>query len=594
MSSIGLMAIIAIIPIIVALVLMVGFRWGAMKAMPIAWLCCVIAAIAVWRLPVPYVAALSLQGISSAVSVLIIIFGALLILHTQQYSGAMETIQYGMQRISKDMRVQGIIIGYMFSAFIEGAAGFGTPAALAAPLLLSLGYPPMAAAIMCLVFNSFPVTYGAVGTPIITGFGTSIKTVVDQVIAAGQLESMDQLLKLISKTVPFMHIPMAFIIPIFMLGFITRFFGKNKLWKEGFGAWKFCVFAAFAFSVPYGILAWFVGPETPSLLGGLIGLGIVIVGAKNGFCLPKDQVWTFGEHKNWDKSWTGTIAFEQKELKARMSQFMAWFPYILIGFILVVTRVNWGGHLVDGKMVYAFPLKAILNQNFGLFDFKNILGYPGVNDASIKLLYLPGTVPFVLVALLCIVLHKIPGDKVKAAWTATLKKMIPATISLCASVALVKIFQGSGNFTDPALKELLGAAGVDVNIFSMPRTMAEAVYGVVGPAWPMIASFVGGLGAFITGSNTVSDVLFAQLQWDIAELLNLPKQVILSAQGVGGAMGNMICVNNVVAVGAVTGLLNREGEMIKRTFWPFLLYGIVAGIVAYLLIGIMPGFIVRF
>ncbi|GHV75081.1 L-lactate permease [Spirochaetia bacterium] len=591
--SIGLLAIIGIIPIVLALVLMVGFRWGAMKAMPLAWLFCAIAAVAVWRLPVPYVAALSLQGISSAFSVLIIVFGALLILHTQQFSGAMETIQYGMQGISKDMRVQGIIIGYMFSAFIEGAAGFGTPAALAAPLLLSLGYPPMAAAVICLVFNSFPVTYGAVGTPIITGFGSSLTTSVAAAVSAGNLESMDQLLKLIAKTVPFTHIPMAFIIPIFMLGFITRFFGQNKSWKEGFGAWKFCIFAAFAFTIPYGILAWFVGPETPSLLGGLIGLAIVILGAKKGFCLPKD-VWTFGESSKWDKTWTGTIAFEQKELKPRMSQFMAWLPYVIIGLILVVTRVNWGGHVVDGKMVYAFPLKTLLNQNFGLFDFKNILGYPGVNDNSIKLLYLPGTVPFILVGLLCIVIHKIPGDKVKAAWTTTFKKMIPATISLCASVALVKIFQGSGNFTNAALIERLAAAGVDTGIPSMPRAMAEAVYGAVGPAWPMIASYVGGLGAFITGSNTVSDVLFAQLQWDIAGLIHLPRQIILSAQAVGGAMGNMICVNNVVAVGAVTGLLNREGEMIKKTFWPFLLYGIVAGIVAYLLIGIHPGFIVNF
>ena len=81
----------------------------------------------------------------------------------------METIQYGMQNITPDRRIQAIIIGYMFAAFIEGAAGFGTPAALAAPLLLSLGFPPLAAAIICLVFNSFPVTFGAVGTPVILG-----------------------------------------------------------------------------------------------------------------------------------------------------------------------------------------------------------------------------------------------------------------------------------------------------------------------------------------------------------------------------------------------------------------------------------------
>lgn len=169
--SISLLAFVALVPILVALVLMVGLRMGAMKAMPIAWLTCAAGAVFVWNLPVNYVAALSIQGAISAVGVLIIVFGALLILHTLQYSGGMETIQYGMQGISKDMRIQAIIIGYMFGAFIEGAAGFGTPAALAAPLLLSLGFPPLAAAVLCLVFNSFPVTFGAVGTPIIVGFG---------------------------------------------------------------------------------------------------------------------------------------------------------------------------------------------------------------------------------------------------------------------------------------------------------------------------------------------------------------------------------------------------------------------------------------
>ena len=162
--SIGVLALIAALPIALALVLMVGFRWPATKAMPLAWLVTAVAGVAVWSLPVGYVAALSIQGIITAIGILIIVFGAILILHTLRDSGGMETIQCGMQSISPDMRVQAIIIGYLFAAFIEGAAGFGTPAALAAPLLLALGFPPLAAAVICLVFNSFPVTFGAVGT----------------------------------------------------------------------------------------------------------------------------------------------------------------------------------------------------------------------------------------------------------------------------------------------------------------------------------------------------------------------------------------------------------------------------------------------
>ncbi|MDR1971172.1 MAG: L-lactate permease [Treponema sp.] len=566
------LALVALIPILTALVLMVGLRMGAMKAMPIAWFTCFVLAVLVWRLPVPYVFALSLQGVSSAASVLIIVFGALLILHTLQVSGGMETIQYGMRQISKDMRVQAIIIGYMFSAFIEGAAGFGTPAALAAPLLLSLGFPPMAAAVLCLAFNSFPVTFGAAGTPIISGFGAPLQAVIRTAVDAGAFQSPEQFFKIIGQTVTIMHLPMVIILPVFMLGFITRFFGPARSWKEGFAAWKFCLFAAISFTVPYLLMAWIVGPEAPSLVGGLAGLGIVMFGAKRGFCVPKD-VWTFGNVAQWEESWTGAIAYNEKaELRPRMDQIRAWMPYILIGAILVITRLD------------VLPLKAWMNR-YAVLAFTNILGYQGVSDNSIKFLYLPGTVPFMLIAVVTIWMHKIPRAKAAGAWLDTLRKMKPAAVSLCASVALVKIFQGSGGF-NAALAAQLAEAGVPPSLPSMPMAMAAAMASLVGPLWPVFSSYAGGLGSFITGSNTVSNMLFGLFQWDIAEQLDLSRVVILSAQAVGGAMGNMICVHNIVAVCTVAGLLNREGDIIKKTFWPFLLYGAAAAVTAYVLLGI--------
>ena len=176
-----MLAFLALLPILTALVLMVGFRLPSTKAMPTAWLVAAVCVFIGWDLDVGYIAAMSIHGAITGVSVLVIIFGALVILSTLQHSGGMETIQYGMQKISPDARVQAIIIGCMFAAFIEGAAGFGTPAALAAPLLLSLGFPPLAAAIFCLVLNSFPVSFGAVGTPIIMGFA-SLEPLVQEAV----------------------------------------------------------------------------------------------------------------------------------------------------------------------------------------------------------------------------------------------------------------------------------------------------------------------------------------------------------------------------------------------------------------------------
>ena len=560
--SVEILAFVALLPILVALVLMVGLRWPATKAMPLAWAVCAAGAIGAWGLPAGYVAALTLQGFMTAIGILIIVFGAIIILYTLKYSGGMETIQYGMQNVSRDRRIQAIIIGYMFAAFIEGAAGFGTPAALAAPLLLSLGFPPLAAAVLCLVFNSFPVTFGAVGTPVVLGL-KFLKPLVDQASAAGipglNFHNMDQFNLVIGQWATVMHIGMIFILPIFMLGFITRFFGPERSWKPGFAAWKFCVFAAVSFAVPYLFFAWKVGPEFPSLIGGLVGLGIIVYGAKKGFCVPKES-WDFGDESKWDPEWTGEISASNScEFKCHMSQFRAWLPYILIGAILVVTRIpSWG-------------LKGMLaGQSIA---WKGILGYDSVS-AGIAYLYLPGTIPFTLVALLTILLHGMKGEDVKRAWSESFAKMKNPTIALFFAVGLVSIFRGSG-IADVALNPH--------NYPSMPLAMAKTVAAIAGNAWPMVASFVGGLGAFITGSNTVSDLLFAEFQWGVASQLELPRQIIVAAQATGGAMGNMICIHNIVAACAVVGLSGMEGTILRRTVWPFLLYGLVVGIVASLL-----------
>ncbi len=560
--SVPMLALMAILPILAALILMVGMRWPATRAMPIAWLIAVVTGMTAWGLDPMYLAALSLQGVVVAIGVLIIVFGAILIMFTLQESGGMETIQYGMQNISPDRRVQTIIIGYMFASFIEGAAGFGTPAALAAPLLLSLGFPPLAAAVICLVFNSFPVTFGAVGTPILVGL-TPLKTPVAEAVATGAVTNFtnfETFAKVIGEWATTMHGPMAVILPIFLLGFMTRYYGPNKSWKEGLSAWKYCVFAAVCFLIPYLAFAWFLGPEFPSLIGGLIGLGVLVAGTKKGFCVPKD-VWTFGPQDSWDPEWTGTVKTSGKtEFTPHMSQFKAWLPYALIGLILVVTRIS------------QLPFKAWLASKS--IPFTDILGYENV-DAAIQYLYLPGTIPFILVSLLTIAIHGMSGDAVKRAWGESLSKMKSPTIALIFAVALVSIFRGSG----------VNPNGVP----SMPLAMAETVAAIAGNTWPMLASFVGGLGAFITGSNTVSDLLFAEFQWGTAAVLNIPRQIIVAAQAVGGGMGNMVCVHNIVAVCAVVGLAGREGLVLKKTFWPFVFYGIIVGIIATVLIQLYPG-----
>lgn len=546
----GLLAAIALLPILLALALMVGLRWPATRAMPLAWLVTALAAAFVWKLPFGHVLAATLSGFGGAINVLIIVFGAILILYTLRDSGGMETINYGFHGLSRDRRVQVIIIAAIFSAFIEGAAGFGTPAAIAAPLLLSLGFPALAAAMVCLVLNSFPVTFGAVGTPI--WFGMSpLKGVVESAIAsgmAGNITSFDMFLKIIGQWSAVLHLPLIYIMPLFVNMMLTRYFGEKRSWMEGLGAWKFSLFASTCFAVPYLATAFLVGVEFPSLIGGLVATALVIMAAKKGFLLPKDT-WNFPDQSKWEKDWTGEIATAQTdEFKPHMSQLRAWVPYILIGVILVLTRIN------------ALPLKAWLNSI--VINVPDILGYQTV-DFSMKPLYLPGTIPFMLVAVLTIFIHGMRAEKVKVAWVDSIVRLKNPAIALLFAVALVEIFKETKNnpMGDP----------------SMPLAMAKMAAAYAGDSWPMFASFVGALGSFITGSNTVSDLLFAEFQYATATQLEIPRQLVVSLQAVGGAMGNMVCIHNIVAASATVGLAGLEGVLIRRNSLPLLIYGLIVG-----------------
>ncbi|KPK88316.1 lactate permease, partial [bacterium SM23_31] len=162
-------ALIAVTPILAAAILLIGFRLPAKKAMPVVYIAAAVIASTAWGVPVTRVIASTIQGLFISFDLLYIIFGAILLLNTLKYSGAITAIRAGFTRISRDRRVQVVIIAWLFGSFIEGASGFGTPAAIAAPLMVALGFPAMAAVMIGMMIQSTPVTFGAIGTPILIG-----------------------------------------------------------------------------------------------------------------------------------------------------------------------------------------------------------------------------------------------------------------------------------------------------------------------------------------------------------------------------------------------------------------------------------------
>ena len=405
----GLLAILSLMPIISVAVFLVMLRWPASRAMPICYMVAVALALAVWQVPFVRVMAASLNGLIDAVELIYIIFGAILLLNTLQESGAIRSIRKGFSDITPDRRIQVIIIAWLFGSFIEGSAGFGTPAAVAVPLLVGLGFPAMAAVVSGMIIQSTPVSFGALGTPILTGINVGLSG--DAGVAAYAqdmgLEWYD-FLAFIATRVALLHAIAGTFIPLIVAAVMTRFFGENKSFSEGLKIWKFALFAAFSMTIPYVIVANTLGPEFPSLFGGLIGLAIVVTAAKKGFLLPAEEdTWDFPDRSKWDSAWTGQINIRDKAQDGEpMGLVRAWMPYILVAGLLILTRLP------------QLPFLGVLRGDTATFTLSNIFGTD--LGQGIQPFYSPATL-FVTVSLITFFVHRMDTASYINAWKTSAK-----------------------------------------------------------------------------------------------------------------------------------------------------------------------------
>ena len=494
-----------------------------------------------------------------AFQLLYIIFGAILLLNTLRYSGALAVIRSGFTSISPDRRVQVILIAWLFGAFIEGAAGFGTPAAVTVPLMVGLGFPAMAAVVSGMIIQSTPVSFGAVGTPILVGVnkGLSGHATAQEKIAEMGFDQFDALLPFVGFKVAIVHALVGALIPLLLVVFMTRFFGKNRSFKEGLAIAPFALFASVSLTVPYVVVAKLLGPELPSLLGALIGMAIVVPAAKKGWLLPKGEPWDFTPRSDWEPEWVGSLEMSadesNRDQSSKIFPFTAWLPYLLVALLLVLTRLD--------ALPFAAWLKAIE------IKWSSIFGT--TIDAALQPLYLPGTV-FVLVSLMAVGLHRMGGETVRSAWVDSLKTTAKASVALVFTVPMVQVFLNSDS----------GVAGYD----KMPIVLADGIASLAGGAYPMFAPLVGGFGAFVAGSNTISNMMFSLFQFEVGIRIGVDATWMVALQAVGGAAGNVICVHNVVAALAVVGLTGREGDVIRKTLLVFAYYALTAGVIGFVLI----------
>ncbi len=546
----GLLAMLALLPILSVFVLIVILRWPATRAMPVAFGITCVLSLAIWGSPLRQVAASFIDGLVTASTILYIVLGAVLLLNLMRESGALQTIRRSMFDISPDRRIQAIIIAFLFGSFIEAAAGFGTPAAVAAPLLVAIGFPAMAAVMVSLIIQSTCVSFGAIGTPILIGVHGGLAGQPEVTAYLGQ-QGLDLALylKTIGAKVAVIHGITGTLIPLIMIVMMTRFFGQKRSWKEGLAAAPFALFAGLCFTVPYTLTGVLWGPEFPSLVGSLFGLAVVILAARKGFLKPR-KTWDFPARSDWPGEWTGELNQEETERRDAPSAAVAWSPYILVALTLLASRL-WPA------------LQARLS---GIqWQWNGILG-SGI-ATTFQPFYLPGFF-FVISSALAVLLYRMSGRQAARAAGRTLRSLAGPAVALGFAVPMVKVFINSG--TPGGLEQ-------------MPILLAGGAAAVAGSAWPAFAAVIGAMGAFIAGSNTFSNMMFSLFQFATALKTGLTPGVIVALQAVGGAAGNMICVHNVVAASAVVGLLGREGLLIRKTIIPMTYYLIVSGALGFIL-----------
>ncbi len=348
-------ALISIAPLLVVFLLLVLRRWPAKRTMPLAYVLTAVLAFAYWQVPAVRIAAASIQGMVIAAELLYIIFGALLLLFVLKHSGAVAAIRDGFHSISPDRRIQAIIVAWAFGSFIEGASGFGTPAA--------------------------------------------------------------------------------------------------------------------------------------------------------------------------------------------------------VGVLLVVMRLN--------PAIWEFV-------NHTKIKIPNLLG-TDISTATAPL-RLPGTI-FLIVSLCCLLLHRMSFRRFGAAVCESSRALVGAAVAIVFAVPMVRIFILSG----------VNDAGLQ----SMPTELAAAAAELTGRAWPAFSAVIGAVGAFVAGSNTISNMTFSLFQFDVALRIGLSPLWIVALQAVGGAAGNMICVHNVVAASATVGLFGQEGALIRKTLIPTIYYLLAAAAVGSLVLFVL-------
>lgn len=524
------MWIAAVAPIIVLMVLMLGFQWGATKAAPVGLAVAILTAIFLYKAPASLIAVEAGKGLWSAITVLLVVWPAILIYEVSDHVKAFSAFRVGMQKFTPNELLQVIMVGWVFTGFLQGVTGFGVPVAVGAPLLVGLGVNPLYAVVIPLLGHAWGNTFGTLGVA------------WDALVLATGLDSDPaNLLATAAWAAAFIWIWNA------ITGVaICWFYGGAKALKKGLPA------VALISLIQGGgqLLLTQVNQTLACFVPCCIALiATVLIGRTKLYSEP----WKIEDSNIMDRSKSSSI--DDADVPEGMGLAQAFFPYALLTFItLFVLLIQ--------------PVKNFLGQvKIGFNVPETSTGYGFINEAAAP--YSPVSIfthafTFLILASCIGYLYFMKkgwakGPEFKDVIIKSLKNTAPSAVAVIAFLVMSRIMGGSGQTV----------------------VLARGIAAVMGQYYALFAAVVGTLGSFMTSSNMASNVLFGDFQLTTAKLLGFDAAPILGAQTAGGAIGNTICPGNIILGTTTAGILGKEGLALRKILPLTLTAAVIVGIVLF-------------
>lgn len=549
LGSLGLSALVALIPIVFFFLALAVFRMKGYIAGTITLALSLAVAIFAFKMPVDMAFAAAGYGFAYGLwPIAWIIVAAVFLYKLTVKSGQFEVIRSSVLSITDDQRLQVLLIGFSFGAFLEGAAGFGAPVAITAALLVGLGFNPLYAAGLCLIANTAPVAFGALGIPI---------------IVAGQVTGIDafKIGAMTGRQLPFLSI----IVPFWLVAMMDGWRGIRETWPAA-------LVAGASFAITQYFTSNFIGPELPDITSALVSLVSLtlflkvwqpkraedseVVGVSGGAAV----MGGFGGQRS-----TTPSPYSFGEI------LKAWSPFLILTVLVTIWTLK--------------PFKALFAPGGALEHFVFMFAIPHLDQLVMK------GAPIVATATAIPAVYKF--DPISATGTAIFLSAVVSMLVLKINFknGLTSLGETFVELKLPILSIGMVLAFAFVTNFSGMSTTLALILAGTGAAFPFFSPFLGWLGVFLTGSDTSSNALFGSLQATTAHQIGVNDTLLVAANTSGGVTGKMISPQSIAVACAATGMVGKESDLFRFTLKHSLLFAAMVGLItlaqAYVFTGML-------